>query len=124
MTEVRLIRASDDDKPVIARLIQLYLYDMATQTPFAIAANGLYDYGNLDAFAIRAGGTSPPKPGTTPPTPSGHGYSRRRVGKTFQPGSMTPTGPCARSIVAARRTDPLENRAHPASESPTPPDQP
>ena len=50
MTEVRLIRASDDDKPVIARLIQLYLYDMAAQTPFAIAADGLYDYGHLDAF--------------------------------------------------------------------------
>ncbi len=45
-----LIRASDTDKPIVARLIQLYLYDMAAQDPFPIGADGAYAYDYLDRF--------------------------------------------------------------------------
>ena len=45
-----LRRASDDDKPLAARLIQLYLYDLAAVVDFPIGADGLYDYEFLEAF--------------------------------------------------------------------------
>jgi hypothetical protein len=38
------------DKGTIAQLIQLYLYDMAAQTPFDIGSDGRYDYALLDDF--------------------------------------------------------------------------
>ena len=50
MTGASLIRADTTDKPVIARLIQLYLYDMAAQEPFPIGADGAYAYDYLDRF--------------------------------------------------------------------------
>ncbi|GHA30352.1 hypothetical protein GCM10007989_27620 [Devosia pacifica] len=45
-----LRRASDRDKPLVARLIQLYLYDLAAVVDFPIGADGLYDYEFLEAF--------------------------------------------------------------------------
>ena len=50
MTGASLIRADTTDKPVIARLIQLHLYDMAAQEPFPIGADGAYAYDYLDRF--------------------------------------------------------------------------
>ena len=50
MTGGSLVAANDGDKPVIARLIQLYLYDMAAQSPFAIGKDGTYAYDFLDRF--------------------------------------------------------------------------
>jgi predicted acetyltransferase len=47
---VALHPATSDDRSVIARLIQLYLYDMAAETPFPLQDNGLYEYDHLDAF--------------------------------------------------------------------------
>lgn len=49
-TEIDLIPATESDRSVIAQLIQLYLYDMAAQTPFAIGIDGLYGYSLLDGF--------------------------------------------------------------------------
>jgi predicted acetyltransferase len=45
-----LIPASAADRPVIDRLMQLCLYDMASDRPFPIGPDGRYDYGFLDAF--------------------------------------------------------------------------
>ncbi|QQA41193.1 GNAT family N-acetyltransferase [Pelagovum pacificum] len=45
-----VVPATDDDRSVVARLIQLYLYDMAAQSPFSIEADGLYAYDFLDRF--------------------------------------------------------------------------
>jgi len=45
-----LIPASAADRPVIDRLIQLYLYDMASDRPFAICDDGRYAYDLLDRF--------------------------------------------------------------------------
>ncbi len=42
--------ASLAEKGTIAQLIQLYLYDMAAQTPFEIESDGRYDYALLDDF--------------------------------------------------------------------------
>ncbi len=42
--------ASPADRPVIERLLELYLYDMAEIYRFPIGANGLYAYDRLDAF--------------------------------------------------------------------------
>ncbi len=50
MIAASLIAATDSDRPVIARLMQLYLYDMAAQAPFAIGADGAYAYDFLDRF--------------------------------------------------------------------------
>lgn len=38
------------DKVVISNLIQLYLYDMTSDMPFAVGADGRYDYDQLDHF--------------------------------------------------------------------------
>lgn len=48
--EFQLHPARREDRPTIERLIQLYLYDMASDRPFAIGPEGIYDYGYLDAF--------------------------------------------------------------------------
>jgi predicted acetyltransferase len=45
-----LIPATADDRPVIDRLIQLYLYDMATDRPFPLGDEGRYAYDFLDRF--------------------------------------------------------------------------
>ena len=45
-----LRRASDDDKPLVSRLIQLYLYDLAAVVDFPIGADGVYEYEFLEAF--------------------------------------------------------------------------
>lgn len=47
---VGIIPATSADRSVIAQLIQLYLYDMAAQTPFDIGSDGRYDYALLDDF--------------------------------------------------------------------------
>jgi predicted acetyltransferase len=47
---VSLRRASDADKPVIANLIQLYLYDMTEFMPFPVGSDGRFDYGFLHRF--------------------------------------------------------------------------
>jgi predicted acetyltransferase len=47
---VSLRRASDADKPVIANLIQLYLYDMTEFMPFPVGGDGRFEYGFLDRF--------------------------------------------------------------------------
>jgi predicted acetyltransferase len=45
-----LIPATTGDRPVIDRLIQLYLYDMASDRPWPIGPDGRYAYDFLDAF--------------------------------------------------------------------------
>jgi predicted acetyltransferase len=50
MSGVALVPATDADKPVVARLIQLYLHDMTEHMPFAIGDDGLYEYDYLDRF--------------------------------------------------------------------------
>ena len=48
--EVHLVAADDAQKPVFQNLIQLYLYDMATQSEFPLDAMGRYEYDCLDRF--------------------------------------------------------------------------
>ena len=43
-------RAADADRPVIEQLIQLYLYDMASEHPWPLEADGRYAYDFLDRF--------------------------------------------------------------------------
>jgi predicted acetyltransferase len=43
-------RATDADRPVIEQLIQLYLYDMASEHPWPLEADGRYAYDFLDRF--------------------------------------------------------------------------
>jgi predicted acetyltransferase len=50
MPDLSLVPASHEDRPVIERLIQLYLYDMASQSPWPIGQDGLYAYDMLDPF--------------------------------------------------------------------------
>lgn len=45
-----LVRATDAQKPTIANLIQLYLYDMTDEAPFPIGADGRFEYDFLDRF--------------------------------------------------------------------------
>lgn len=42
--------ATGADRPVIANLVQLYLYDMTEFQPFPIGRDGRFDYGFLDRF--------------------------------------------------------------------------
>ena len=37
-------------KPLIANLIQLYLYDMTESLPFPVGSDGRFEYGFLDRF--------------------------------------------------------------------------
>jgi predicted acetyltransferase len=50
MTSVTVTPADLDQKPAIANLIQLYLYDMTEFMPFPLGADGRFDYGFLDRF--------------------------------------------------------------------------
>ena len=50
MTEVRTVRATAAQKPVIARLVQLNLYDMTGDMPFPVGEDGLFQYDFLDRF--------------------------------------------------------------------------
>lgn len=47
---VDLVTAEVDDKPVIAKLLQLYLYDFSEFTGWAINEHGLFDYPWLDHY--------------------------------------------------------------------------
>lgn len=42
--------ATPRDKPVVANLIQLYLYDMTDDLPFPIGPDGRYEYDHLNRF--------------------------------------------------------------------------
>lgn len=46
----RIVSATEDQKPVIANLIQLYLYDMTESMPFPVGADGRFEYDFLDRF--------------------------------------------------------------------------
>lgn len=48
--EIRLVAATPEQKPVVANLIQLYLYDMTESMPFPVGADGRFDYDFLDRF--------------------------------------------------------------------------
>lgn len=50
MTAVSAKPATAADRPVIERLLELYLYDMADIYGFPIGRDGLYSYDRLDAF--------------------------------------------------------------------------
>nr|WP_295889037.1 GNAT family N-acetyltransferase [uncultured Devosia sp.] len=50
MTETTTIPARDDQKPVIANLIQLYLYDMTDSMPFPVGRDGRFEYRFFDRF--------------------------------------------------------------------------
>lgn len=50
MTAISLVPARDDHKPVIANLIQLYLYDMTESMPFPVGADGRFEYDFFDRF--------------------------------------------------------------------------
>jgi predicted acetyltransferase len=46
--EVR--KAADSERPIIERLVQLYLYDMASEHPWPLEPDGRYTYDFLDRF--------------------------------------------------------------------------
>jgi predicted acetyltransferase len=46
----RLVPARPDQRPLIANLIQLYLYDMTESMAFPIGPDGRFEYGFLDRF--------------------------------------------------------------------------
>src|SRR5690606_29081261 len=50
MEQIELRPAIPDQKPVVANLIQLYLYDMTEFMPFPVSADGRFEYGFLDRF--------------------------------------------------------------------------
>jgi predicted acetyltransferase len=50
MTETTVTPAGDDQRPVIANLIQLYLYDMTDSMPFPVGADGRFEYDFFDRF--------------------------------------------------------------------------
>ncbi len=50
MANVSIRRATDAERPLIERLLELYLYDMSEVHSFAIGADGLYHYERLDEF--------------------------------------------------------------------------
>ena len=50
MTEITITAARDDQKPLIANLLQLYLYDMTESMPFPVGPDGRFEYGFLDRF--------------------------------------------------------------------------
>ncbi|WP_224701797.1 GNAT family N-acetyltransferase [Devosia aquimaris] len=50
MSAISLIAARPDQKPVVANLIQLYLYDMTEFMPFPVSADGRFEYDFLDRF--------------------------------------------------------------------------
>lgn len=50
MAKVVVTKATNDQQPIFANLIQLYLYDMTEELPFAIGADGLFQYDYLQRF--------------------------------------------------------------------------
>jgi predicted acetyltransferase len=48
--DLSVVAAGEADRSIICNLIQLYLYDMASQNPFPLNEQGLYDYDYLDGF--------------------------------------------------------------------------
>jgi predicted acetyltransferase len=48
--EIRLVAATPEQKPAVANLIQLYLYDMTESMPFPVGADGRFEYDFLDRF--------------------------------------------------------------------------
>lgn len=50
MDGVTIARATEAQKPVVAQLIQLYLYDMTEHLPFPVGDNGLFQYDFLERF--------------------------------------------------------------------------
>ena len=47
---IRLVPAALDQQPLIANLIQLYLYDMTESMPFPVGPDGRFEYDFLDRF--------------------------------------------------------------------------
>ena len=47
---IRLVPATADQRPVVANLIQLYLYDMTESMPFPVGDDGRFAYDFLDRF--------------------------------------------------------------------------
>ncbi len=47
---VEVRKATDSERPTIERLIQLYLYDMASEHPWPLEPDGRYAYDFLDRF--------------------------------------------------------------------------
>ncbi|WP_379993962.1 GNAT family N-acetyltransferase [Devosia nitrariae] len=47
---VLIVAATAEDKPVVANLIQLYLYDMTAELPFPVGRDGKFEYDYLDRF--------------------------------------------------------------------------
>jgi predicted acetyltransferase len=65
MSEVALVEVGEDDKPVLANLLQLYCYDFSELRRYEVTDHGLFVYRHLDlyflepdrhAFLVRAGG--------------------------------------------------------------------
>ena len=50
VSAVTLRAATDADRPVIERLLQLYLHDMTEFLPFPVGGDGAFQYGYLDRF--------------------------------------------------------------------------
>ena len=50
MTETTITPARDDQKALIANLIQLYLYDMTESMPFPVGNDGRFQYDFFDRF--------------------------------------------------------------------------
>ena len=50
MTRTAIIPARDDQKALIANLIQLYLYDMTESMPFPVGPDGRFEYDFFDRF--------------------------------------------------------------------------
>jgi predicted acetyltransferase len=47
---ITIVPATADQKPLIANLVQLYLYDMTESMPFPVGADGRFEYDFLDRF--------------------------------------------------------------------------
>jgi predicted acetyltransferase len=47
---IRIATATPDQKPTIANLIQLYLYDMTESMPFPVGPDGRFEYDFFDRF--------------------------------------------------------------------------
>lgn len=59
--KIAVVSATLEEREVVANLVQLYLYDMTSNDPFAIGADGRYEYDFLERFwrfpyLIRVGG--------------------------------------------------------------------
>jgi predicted acetyltransferase len=50
MTDITILPATDTHKPVVANLIQLYLYDMTESMPFPVGPDGRFEYDFLERF--------------------------------------------------------------------------